>query len=99
MFNACNAISDESSLLTMPITTNPWLILAIFSSIFTHCVILYIPFFNQVFGIMPLDFNEWCLVLVFSFPVIIIDEAIKFFCRNFTSSNKAHVVTNKSKSE
>jgi len=86
MFNAMNAISDESSLLKMPPYKNKWLIIAIIFSVTLHCVILYIPFFNNIFGIMPLDLSEWALVIVFSFPVIIIDELIKAYVR--LTSNK-----------
>ena len=81
MFNAMNAISDEASLLTMPPNKNKWLILAIFSSLTLHCVILYIPFFNNIFSIMPLDTKEWLLVIIFSFPVVLLDEMVKFYTR------------------
>lgn len=44
-------------------------------------MILYVPFFNQVFGIAPLNFKEWMMVLAFSAPVCLIDEVLKFFGR------------------
>ena len=40
MFNALNALSEDSSLLTMPPWSNPWLLVAIVVSISLHCVIL-----------------------------------------------------------
>jgi Ca2+-transporting ATPase len=86
MLNAMNAISDEASLVTMPPTRNKWLILAIFSSVTLHCMILYVPFFNNIFAIMPLDAKEWVLVLVFSIPVVFLDELVKFYTR--LSANK-----------
>ena len=88
MFNAMNAISDESSLLQMPPYKNKWLILAIFSSMTVHCVILYVPFFNKIFGIAPLDLKEWAIVVIFSFPVVLIDEAIKFYVRLTAKTRK-----------
>ncbi len=90
MFNAMNAISDESSLLKMPPYRNKWLILAVCSSVSLHCLILYVPFFNGIFGIAPLDFNEWILVLIFSLPVILIEEITKVFVRyiNFRNVQK-----------
>lgn len=99
MLNAMNAISDESSLLTMPPFLNPYLIVAIFASISIHCVILYIPFFNDVFGIMPLDYAEWKLVMYFSVPVILVDEIIKVFVRIFVSSKSGHSIEHKHKLE
>lgn len=93
MFNAMNAISDESSLINMPPYKNKWLILAVISSVSLHCVILYIPFFNNIFGIAPLDLNEWILVLLFSFPVIIIEELTKIYVRAYNKRNIKKIKT------
>lgn len=95
MLNALNAISDESSLLTIHPFLNPYLIVAIIGSISIHCIILYIPFFNEVFGIMPLDLKEWILVMYFSVPVVIIDEIIKFFVRNLLSNKNLKAIEHK----
>lgn len=92
MLNALNAISDESSLLNVSPFTNFYLILAIIGSVSIHCTILYVPLFNQIFGILPLDLSEWVLVLAFSVPVIFLEELIKAFNRSFISTNKDHVV-------
>lgn len=81
MFNAMNAVSDEQSLLSVPPYKNVWLLVAITFSVSLHCVILYIPFFANIFGLAPLDLSEWWLVLVFSLPVILIEETMKFFAR------------------
>lgn len=77
MFNSLNALSEDGSLLSMPPWTNPWLLLAMSTSFGLHILILYVPFLANIFGIIPLTFSEWCLVLVLSLPVILIDELIK----------------------
>jgi len=81
MFNALNALSEDNSLVTMPPWINPYLILAIMGSVASHMVILYIPFFNQIFGIAPLNCKEWCMVIAFSAPVCLLDEVLKFIGR------------------
>ncbi|KAJ0021241.1 hypothetical protein Pint_32288 [Pistacia integerrima] len=81
MFNSLNALSEDSSLLTMPPWVNPWLLLAMSISFGLHFLILYVPFLAQVFGIVPLSLNEWLLVLAVSLPVILIDEVLKFIGR------------------
>ncbi|KAJ9178212.1 hypothetical protein P3X46_010112 [Hevea brasiliensis] len=81
MFNSLNALSEDGSLLTMPPWVNPWLLLAMFVSFGLHFLILYVPFLAQVFGIVPLSLNEWLLVLAVAFPVILIDEVLKFVGR------------------
>lgn len=82
MFNAMNSLSENESLLTFPIWRNPFLVLAIGLSMILHFVILYIPFFSTLFEIVPLNLQEWQAVLLFSFPVIILDEGLKFISRN-----------------
>lgn len=81
MFNSLNALSEDTSLLVMPPWVNPWLLLAMAVSFGLHFLILYMPFLARVFGTVPLSINEWILVLVMAFPVILIDEALKFLGR------------------
>merc|ERR1719353_2714394 len=81
MLNALNALSEDGSLLQMPPWANPYLLLAMVVSIGLHIVILYVPVFAAVFSIVPLTFNDWVLVMVFSSPVIPIDEVLKMFGR------------------
>lgn len=81
MLNALNAVSEDNSLITIPPWVNPYLLLAIFASIGSHIFILYVPIMNSIFGITPLNLYEWKLVLLFSFPVILIDEVLKFIGR------------------
>ena len=81
MFNSLNALSEDNSLITMPPWRNPWLLVAMSVSFGLHCVILYVPFLAEVFGIVPLSLNEWLLVLLVSAPVVLIDEVLKFMGR------------------
>lgn len=77
MFNALNALSEQNSLLIVPPWVNRWLILAIAVSMGLHITILYTPWLADAFGVVPLSYNEWLLVLLFSFPVIPLDELLK----------------------
>jgi Ca2+-transporting ATPase len=81
MLNALNALSEDGSLLQMPPWCNPYLIVAMCFSIGIHMVICYWPLGNQLFGVVPLDGHDWVVVSVFSFPVILIDEILKFVGR------------------
>ncbi len=81
MLNALNALSEDNSLLVIHPFVNLWLIVAIIASIGSHMFILYVPVMNQIFGITPLNFAEWKLVMAFSVPVLLIDEVLKFFGR------------------
>ncbi|RCV15231.1 hypothetical protein SEVIR_3G042800v4 [Setaria viridis] len=86
MFNSLNALSEDSSLLSMPPWVNPWLLVAMSVSFGLHFLILYVPFLATVFGIVPLSLNEWLLVLLVALPVVLIDEVLKFVGRSTSSS-------------
>ncbi len=46
MFNAMNSLSENESLLVLPLWKNPFLVAAIALSMIMHVGILYIPFFT-----------------------------------------------------
>lgn len=93
MFNALNALSEDHSLLLMPPWVNPWLLLAMCFSFGLHLVIMYVPVLADIFSIVPLDANEWILVLLFSSPVILIEEVLKLVGWMFFSTTTEYART------
>jgi Ca2+ transporting ATPase len=91
MLNAMNALSSSESLLTFFLHNNPMLIYAITLSMALHFAILYIPFLQSLFAILPLDWTEWQAVLAISAPVILIDEILKFFERQLYTNHVAAI--------
>ncbi|KAG0147312.1 hypothetical protein CROQUDRAFT_656235 [Cronartium quercuum f. sp. fusiforme G11] len=87
MFNAMNSLSENESLLTLPLWTNPYLCGAISLSMALHFLILYVPALAKLFVITPLNFSEWKAVFWISFPVIVIDEVLKFFSNQFFATS------------
>ncbi|KAJ2978650.1 hypothetical protein NQ176_g3700 [Zarea fungicola] len=83
MFNAMNALSSSESLLTLPLWKNMMLVYAIALSMALHFALLYVPVLQTLFAILPLNWIEWQAVLTISAPVIILDEILKFFERQF----------------
>ncbi|KAI9668215.1 MAG: hypothetical protein M1821_001035 [Bathelium mastoideum] len=83
MFNAMNALSSSESLLTQPLWKNPILVSAIALSMVLHFLLLYIPFLQSLFGIVPLNVTEWTAVVGISLPIIFIDEVLKLVERSF----------------
>lgn len=83
MFNALNAISEDGSLFargTHPFV-NPYLLMAMASSFALHFMILYVPSFAPMFDVVPLSTDEWLLVILYSAPVVVIDEILKLIGR------------------
>ncbi|GJP59063.1 hypothetical protein CLOP_g7142 [Closterium sp. NIES-67] len=85
MFNALNNLSENQSLLVLPPWSNIWLLAAIALSMILHFLILYVPALAVLFSVGPLSWPEWRAVLLFSFPVIIVDEILKIFSRNMSA--------------
>ncbi|KAH6997556.1 hypothetical protein BKA56DRAFT_664242 [Ilyonectria sp. MPI-CAGE-AT-0026] len=83
MFNAMNALSSSESLLTLPLWKNMMLVYAIALSMALHCALLYVPFLQGLFSIVPLNQAEWKAVVIISAPVIILDEILKIIERQF----------------
>lgn len=70
MFNAINALSSSESLLTLPLWKNMMLVYAIALSMALHFALLYIPFLQGLFSIVPLNILEWKAVVLISAPVV-----------------------------
>uniref|UniRef100_A0A8C3BUC4 P-type Ca(2+) transporter n=1 Tax=Cairina moschata TaxID=8855 RepID=A0A8C3BUC4_CAIMO len=83
MCNALNSLSENQSLVRMPPWVNIWLVGSICLSMSLHFVILYIDPLPMIFKLTPLDLVHWLMVLKISFPVILLDEALKFVARNY----------------
>lgn len=86
MFNAMNALSSSESLLTLPLWDNMILVYAISLSMALHFGLLYTPFLQSLFAIVPLNWDEWKAVLFISAPIILIDEVLKFVERQLYTS-------------
>lgn len=97
MFNSLNALSEDGSLLQIPPWMNPWLLIAMLFSFSLHFLVLYVPVLASIFGIVPLNSNEWLFVFVLAFPVILIDELLKFIGRRMTINERQLALSKKLK--
>lgn len=89
MLNAYNALSEDNSLLVVTPAVNLYLVAATMSSSLLHAMIVYVPFFNDVFSIHSMTAGEWGLVMAFSLPVCLIDEILKFYGRKMNARELA----------
>lgn len=83
MLNAMNSLSENASLTMLPASSNPYLIAAIALSMGLHFMILHVPFFANIFSVVPLNQEEWLHVLHISAPITLIDEVLKFITRTW----------------
>lgn len=90
MCNALNSLSENQSLIRMPPWVNIWLLGSICLSMSLHFLILYVDPLPMIFKLTPLDLTKWLVVLKISFPVILLDELLKFVARNYLE-DKEHL--------
>ncbi|XP_022076293.1 ATPase sarcoplasmic/endoplasmic reticulum Ca2+ transporting 1, like isoform X1 [Acanthochromis polyacanthus] len=89
MCNALNSLSENQSLLRMPPWSNFWLLAAMTLSMSLHFMIIYVDPLPMIFKLTHLSVDQWMVVLKLSFPVIAIDEVLKFVARNYVESTEA----------
>ena len=75
MLNACNALSQSESLLTLPVWKNMKLVYAISLSMVLHFAVLYVPVLQTLFQVSPLGLDEWKAVLWISAPVLYVFQS------------------------
>uniref|UniRef100_A0A3Q2U9G3 Calcium-transporting ATPase n=1 Tax=Fundulus heteroclitus TaxID=8078 RepID=A0A3Q2U9G3_FUNHE len=83
MCNALNSLSENQSLVRMPPWSNFWLLAAMTLSMSLHFMIIYVDPLPMIFKLTHLSVEQWMMVLKLSFPVILIDEVLKFAARNY----------------
>ncbi|MBT6068168.1 cation-transporting P-type ATPase [Candidatus Peregrinibacteria bacterium] len=81
MVNAYNARSENQSVFTLGLLKNLWLIGAISISILTLLVFVEVPFIQTLLHTTSLTVNEWILIIVASFGILIVEESRKFLLK------------------
>jgi len=78
MFNAFNSRSEKHSFFELGIFSNKYLILGVLGSLAMQTAILYAPFFQNLFGVVPLGIADWAMIILLTLPIIIIEETRKW---------------------
>ena len=71
------------------------LVYAITLSMALHFILLYTPILQIIFGIVPLNWDEWQIVLGWSAPIILIDEGLKYIERTWFMAKAEPVIKGK----
>lgn len=76
MFNVLNCQTEKKPILKRGLFTNPWLWLAIGTSIVLQLVVIYTPL-SAFFRTVPLSLKDWGIVIAVSSTVLAITELVK----------------------
>ncbi|KAJ1426607.1 hypothetical protein B484DRAFT_450624 [Ochromonadaceae sp. CCMP2298] len=82
MLKALSAVSLDSSLLQVQPWQNPWLIAGVTLPMMLQMAALYFPPLSSMFGLAPLSWEEWKVVLKFSLPILLVEELLKLTGRH-----------------
>ncbi|MFD1779593.1 cation-translocating P-type ATPase [Fredinandcohnia salidurans] len=85
LFHSLNLRSRKKSIFKVGLFTNKYLIAAICLGIAIQVGLVYIPFFNNVFGIHFLTGKDWLLILGLSIVPVIGNEFMKVWKRIFSA--------------
>lgn len=88
MGNALAIRSDRLTLLQLGIFTNPALIGAVLLTFGLQMAVVYVPFLQNIFGTVPLSFNQLLLSLGLSTIVFIVVESVKWIRQLLQRKNK-----------
>ena len=81
MWNVISCKSLERSALSRATFNNPYIGAAILVSFALLAVIMYVPFLQGLFSIVPLTAQDWALVLVWTLPVLLVVELRKIMTK------------------
>ena len=80
-YNVWNVRSATRSVFTMKVWNNPWLIVGTVCAVGLHMIALYSPFMQKVLQTTGLSLQEWILIAITSFSVVLAEEIRKYFVR------------------
>ncbi len=81
--------SERASVFSIGVFSNKWMQLAALSSVVLLLAVIYIPFINDVFNVVPLDAREWACLLPLMLLPAVVDELSKLVARRQGASKAA----------
>ncbi|VEU38664.1 unnamed protein product [Pseudo-nitzschia multistriata] len=86
MLKALSAVSMNDSLLKVAPWRNKWLLMGVAGPFLLHLSVLYssalgVPGFGKAFGLVSLTKEHWRTVLLWSAPIVLVDEILKLIGR------------------
>ena len=76
-FNALNARSDQQSILKLGFFGNRLLLGGIGLAILLQVMVIYAPPFQRLFGTVPLNVNDWIVIVLVAGSVLVVEEVRK----------------------
>ena len=78
LLRAYTARSERYPLLKIGVFSNPWMNRAVLVSITLVLMVVYVPFFNNIFNTLPLGIIEWAKIIPLFLIPSIAAEVVKY---------------------
>lgn len=76
--NVLNFRALHAPLHTVGFFSNPWILVAISSTIGLQIAAVYVPFLQKALHTVPLELNDWMLLVAVSIPIFLISDFAKW---------------------
>jgi len=76
-FNIFNSKMRKTTIFSTELFSNTWLFVSVILTLILQLLIVYLPFFNRIFNTIPLNLNDWLIILAISSSIIWLNELIK----------------------
>lgn len=80
--------TDRESIFKVGLFSNQLVIWGITSEILLILTFVYVPFFQDIFGLVPLGLREWSLLITFPFIILALEEGRKYILRKKEMKNR-----------
>ncbi len=94
LLRAYTARSEHYSVLKIGVFSNKWMQYAVGISLVLMLLVIYLPFFQTIFGTVPLAITDWIVMLPFILAASVAAEIYKWFIRRTTKTPSAVAVAN-----
>ncbi|MBU0625468.1 HAD-IC family P-type ATPase [Patescibacteria group bacterium] len=81
LWNVFNMRSIKESLFSIGFFSNKWVIWSVIASVFLQLAVLYVPFLQNIFRTVPINWFEWLLIVVVTSSVLWLVEGYKWLIR------------------
>jgi Ca2+-transporting ATPase len=80
-YQALNCRSETISVFRLNPLSNPFLLVSLIGAFFAHLAVLYVPALQYIFRTVPLNWNQWVIIIIGSFTILFAVELDKFIRR------------------
>jgi len=86
--NGINCRSEKKSIFKMPFFKNKYLMVGLIVAITLHLIVLYVPFFQQLFSTIPISLADWLKIVLVSSTVFWAEEIRKYIWNKLYNSRR-----------